>query len=215
MMFWFNLAFAATSGDLCADSAGVEARSAAIKAIYDEGQAEAADRTSGAASVLKRDEQRVKKILGYDSRGELCTAQDKWYAAWILVQADSVERIERAYELAVETMEAHHANGPWLVAFTFDLKRTREGFHQAYGTQTRVNERNQRCLIFVEPDVTDEDRAKYGVRPIVQTYDDILDRNGFGADSPTLESVERRGLYCEPNATRERDDKRIGAPGAE
>jgi hypothetical protein len=209
LILWVSSALA---GDPCADTAVVEARSAAIKAIYDEGEAERANRTSSATSVLERDEARVKKVLKYDKKGELCTPDDKWHAAWVMTQADKLSQIERSYELAIEAMEAGHHNGNWLVAYTFDRKRVLGGFHQAYGTQTRVNERNQRCLIQVDPEITDEERAKYSQPPLADIYRRLLDMNGFSSDEATFERLERRGLSCPPLAISKKAQKTVRAP---
>jgi hypothetical protein len=199
MIAWVSLAFAAT--DPCAEAPEVLAeRSAAFKKLYDDSEAERADRSRDAESVLKRDEERVAEILKADKKGELCTADDKWYAAWVLEQSDDLDTLERAYELAIASMEAHHANGAWLVGFAFDRKRTAAGFPQAYGTQTRVDANNKRCLIEVDPATTDEQRAKYGHKPIAEMYRKVLDLNGYTSDEATLERLNRRSLYCPPEA---------------
>lgn len=209
---WMSTWTGAAIAGPCDDASAVAERSAAIKAIYDEGEAERADRSASAKSVLDRDEARVAQMVKYDSKGELCTVEDRWYAAWVMTQADKLDTLERAYALANETMEAHYANGPWLVAFTFDLKRVRGGFRQAYGTQTQVNERNQRCLVEVEPNITDADRAKYKQPPIADAYRKVLDANGFTDDAPTLDRLQRHGLYCAPVALSRKDQRRIAPP---
>jgi hypothetical protein len=209
MLSWLTLAFA---GDVCSDTAEVEARSVAIKAIYDEGEAERASRTSSATSVLERDEARVAQMQKYDKKGELCTPDDKWYASWVMTQGDKTAVLERSYELAIEAMEAGHPNGNWLVAYTFDRKRVLGGFRQAYGTQTRVNERNQWCLIEVDPEITDADRAEYSQPPLADTYRRLLDMNGFATDEATFERLQRRGLSCPPLAVSKRAQKKVRAP---
>lgn len=196
----------------CDDEAAVAERSAEIEATYEAGEAERQDRSAEATSVLKRDEARVKQMLRLDKQGRLCTAEDKWYAAWIMTQADSEATLGRAHELAQEAMEAHHPNGAWLVAFTFDLQRVFGGYRQSFGTQTRVNDRNQRCLVHVEPDFTDAEREKYGQPPLAEVYGKILALNGFPDDEPTLERVERRGLYCPPLAGTRKAQRRVRAP---
>lgn len=199
MIAWLSVALAAT--DPCAEAPEVlTERSAAIKRIYDDSEAERDDRSTDAASVLKRDEERVAELLRLDKRGELCTAEDKWYAAWVLQQADDLDTLERAYELAIATMEAHHKNGPWLVGFAFDRKRTASGYSQAYGTQTRVDSNQKRCLIELDPTMTDEKRVQYGHKPIAEMYRKVLDLNGYRDDEPTLERLQRRSLYCPPVA---------------
>jgi hypothetical protein len=205
----------AFAGNPCADEAEAGELSAEIKRLYDEGEAEREDRSSQATSVLERDEARLKAARKMDKKGQLCTAEDKWYAAWIMTQADKVPILERAYELAQETMNEHYVNGPWLVAFTFDLKRVAEGYNQSYGTQTQINERGERCLVELEPDVTDEERAAYGVKPIAETYRSVLDLNGFRDDEATLERLRRRGLYCRPQPIDPKAAKRIAPPPAE
>jgi hypothetical protein len=206
------LTVAAFGKDPCADAVEAAAWTDEVKRLYEEGEAERDSRTDSATSVLERDEARVKAVRKLDKKGRLCTIDDKWHAAWILTQADDIDTLERAYALAQETMEARHANGAWLVAFTFDLKRTSEGYRQSYGTQTRVNERNQRCLIEVEPDVTDQDRADYGTKPIADVYREVLDLNGYRDDPNTLDAVKRHGLYCGPLAISAKAQKRIAPP---
>lgn len=206
---WASLAFA---GDPCADTAAVEERSAAIQALYEESEAERDSRTSSASSVLARDEARVAQARSWDKKGQLCTPDDKWYAAWILMQADKLSVLERAYELAIEAMEAGHPNGTWLVAYAFDRKRVLGGYRQAYGTQTRINDRNQRCLIELDPEVTDADRAEYNQPPLADVYRKLLDLHGFGSDEPTFDRMQRRGLICPPLAISKKAQKRVRAP---
>ncbi|MEQ1570853.1 MAG: hypothetical protein ABMA64_34810 [Myxococcota bacterium] len=209
MQLWVSMAFAA---DPCSDPAQVAAVTAEVTRLYDEGEADKADRSATATSVLARDEARVKDVQKLDRKGELCAVEDKWRAAWIMTQSDDLDVLERAYALAEETMNAHYANGAWLVAFTFDLKRTAGGFRQSYGSQTRVNERSQICLIEVEPDVTDAERAAFGQRPIAEVYRSVLDQNGFQKDPATLETVKKRGLYCPPVAISRSAQKKVAPP---
>jgi len=213
MIAW--LALSARAGDPCADADAVKERSAAIKQLYDDGEADRADRSSAASSVLARDEARVKSVLKYDKKGQLCAVEDKWYAAWIMTQSDSIDTLERAYQLAQDTMNERYANGPWLVAYTFDIKRVAAGYRQSYGSQTQVNERNQRCLVEVEPDVIDAQRATYRMRPIADEYRLVLDANGYRDDPPTLDALRTRGLYCPAQPLKSRDAKKNAPPPGE
>lgn len=197
MILLFARALAADDPCVAAPEVLAE-RSAAVKKLYDDSEAERADR--GTPSVQKRDEQRINELRKADKRGELCTADDKWYAAWVMQQADSLDTLERAYELAIETMQAFHKNGPWLVAFAFDRKRTAAGLPQAFGTQTRVDDQHRRCLVEIDGSVTDDERAKHGQKPLAEVYRKVLDLNGYTDDEATLDRVQRRGLYCEPQA---------------
>ncbi len=185
---------------------------AAVKAAYDEGESERQDRTADATSVLKRDEERVELMRKYDKKGWLCTPESKWQAAWIMVQADDVDTLERAYQLAIESMQERHPRGPWLVAFTFDRKRVAGGYRQSYGTQTRDDGRGHRCLIEVESDVTDEERAKYQQPPLADVYRKILDLNGFPDDPATADRMQRRGLSCPPAAQTRKAQRTVAPP---
>ncbi|MEZ4241260.1 MAG: hypothetical protein R3F59_34905, partial [Myxococcota bacterium] len=200
MLVFGMLSGVALAGDPCADEAAVAERSAALEALYDAGEADRQDRSAAATTVLKRDEQRVKAAVKLDKKGRLCTPEDKWRAAWLMTQADDAATLERAYELAQESMNAHYANGPWLVAYVFDLKRVFGGYLQAYGTQTRVDASNRRCLVKIDPEISDADRAQYGQPPLTEVYRKVLDLNGFRDDAPTLERLERHSLYCDPVA---------------
>jgi hypothetical protein len=210
VIIWWALTAAAA--DPCSDPAAVAERSAIIQKTYEEGEAEKADRTASAASVLERDEARVARMVKYDKAGELCTPTDKWNAAWIMTQADKPATLERAYAIAQEAMNAGVPNGNWLVAYTFDAKRVAGGYRQSYGTQTQTNERGQRCLVDIEPDVTDETRISYDQPPLADVYRRVLDSNGFTADAPTVDRMERRGLFCKPQARSKKAGRQVAAP---
>ncbi len=202
-----SLGQALAAKDVCADDAARTENSAHIQSLYDDSEAEREDRSAQATSVLARDEQRIKELLKLDKKGLLCTPEDKWHAAWVMQQADDVDTLGRAYELAVETMEARLPRGPWLVAFSFDRKRTAKGYRQSYGTQTRVNDAGKRCLIELEGDITDEQRGQYGVPSLEKIYRQILDLNGLTQEAATVERMNRNMLFCPPVG-----DKRIAPP---
>lgn len=208
------LAGLARAGDPCAEPPEVLAeRSSEIAAIYDASEAEAADRSASATSVLKRDEKRVKALVKLDAKGLLCTDDDRWKAAWVMQQSDDLAVLERAHALAQETMKARHPNGAWLVAFSFDRLRVAGGYRQAYGSQTAVNPAGQRCLVEIEASgVTDADRQKYGHPTLEQRYRQLLDQAGFRDDAPTLDRLQRRGLSCPPKAFDPKAAKRIAEP---
>lgn len=189
-------------------------RSGLIQQVYDEGEAERTSRSDSATSVLKRDEKRAKLMVKYHRKGWVCSPLEKWQAAWLMTQADDLETLELAYQLAIESMEGGEKRGPWLVAFTFDRKRTAGGYRQSYGSQTRVDGQGRRCLVEIEPDVSDADRAKYGHPPLADVYRRILDLNGFADDAPTLERVQRRGLYCPPEAQTRKAQRTVAPPPA-
>jgi hypothetical protein len=202
----------AAAEDPCADPAAAATWAAEVAALYDAGEAERADRTSTATSVLERDEERLDAARKLDAKGRLCTPLAKWQAAWLMVQADDVDVLERAYTLAQESMKGGEKRGPWLTAYTFDTWRVAGGYRQTYGSQTRLDDNNRWCLIEVEPDATDEERKKFGMPPITETYRKILDNAGFTAEAATLERLDRVGLYCKPLAATKKAQRTVRAP---
>lgn len=192
-----------------APAAHAQCASERVKQLYDESEAERADRSDSTTSVLKRDEKRLKEMLKLDKKGELCTPEDKWMAAWVILNSDDVDDIERAYELAQEAMGERHPRGPWLVGFAFDRWRVSRGFMQAYGTQTAAKG-SVRCLLTVDPEITDAQRATYQQPTLAETYRRLLDLHGFTEDDATFDRMERRGLTCEPEPWD--GTKRVAAP---
>ena len=187
----------------------VSTQSGTVHQIYEDSEADRERRSDPA--VQKADEDRIKALVKLARKGDLCTAVEKWEAAWVMMQADDVDVLELAYQLAVDTMNMKYGRGPWLVAFAFDRKRVASGYRQSYGTQTRTDAQGHRCLIEVEPDVTDEERQRYGQPTLAEVYRKILDLNGFQGDAPTAERMEWRGLTCDPQAQKRGAD-RISAP---
>jgi hypothetical protein len=195
----FALVSVAFGGDPCTEPPEVLAeRSAEILRIYEEGDSEAGDRTTTATSVLERDLARVDQMEKIANKGWLCSSSDKWHAAWVLLRADQLSTIQRGRDLAIETMEAREPRGAWLVAFAHDRVQVVQGRKQTYGSQTSENNAGKLCLVEIDDQATDADRVKYGHPTLEQRYRQILDRAGFTSDAPTLDRVQRRGLYCAP-----------------
>lgn len=192
----------------CESEASQAENSAAIKEMFEASEADRPQRLTD-AKVQERDEKRAEVMAKYDKKGWLCTPQDKWYAAWLMQQHDDIEVIARAYQLAVVAMKNDIDRGPWLVAYAFDHKRVLMGYRQSYGTQTRVDPVGRRCMIELEGDQTDADRANYGVPSLEQLYRGVLDANGFTGDAPTLERMKRHSLICPPLALSKKDQKRV------
>jgi hypothetical protein len=193
------LASQAFAGDPCTEAPDVLAeRSAEILRIYDEGEAEAADRTATATSVLDRDLDRVDQMDKLVDKGWACSSSDKWHAAWVLLRADELTTVQRGRDLAIQTMEAREPRGAWLVAFAHDRVQILQGRKQTYGSQTSENREGKQCLVEIDDQATDADRVKYGHPTLEQRYRQILDRAGYTSDAPTLDRVQRRGLYCPP-----------------
>lgn len=212
MTTFFWAATAAAADDPCADAAATAAWAAEVQALYDGGEQDRPDRSPTATSVLERDEERVKAVLKLDAKGALCTGLAKWQAAWLLQQADDPDALERAVALATESTKLGEKRGPWLTAFATDTWRVAGGYRQSFGTRTQVTPDGHRCLVEVEPDVTDAKRAEYGMPPLADVYRKILDANGFASEAATLERLERHGLYCKPLANTKKARRTVRAP---
>jgi hypothetical protein len=184
-MMFALIVSAFAGGDPCtsADAAPAAER---LKALAEEW------RSNG--SVEKSGISEVKKL---DKKGLLCSGEDQFNAALVLSASTDAADVARAYDVAQLSMTARYANGPWIVGLTFDRLRVSEGQYQAYGTQTRPDG-TRTCLLWVDPAVTDEQRAEYGHPALSATYRTILDANGFPAAEPTLASVKLHELYCKP-----------------
>jgi len=199
----------------CTDADLVEQQTAVLENLYADYEDAREDRLSTpllSDEAVKADKRRVKEVKRFDKKDRLCTGKHKWIAAWILQSSSKLEDLERSYELAKQSMEERVPRGAWLTAYTYDRMRTADGYKQAFGTQTRVDKQNRRCLIELDGSVDDEKRQAYGVPPLTSIYRGVLDVNGFDSDPPTALRMEQRSLLCEPVASFDPDTKRQ-APG--
>ena len=203
---------AAAADDPCADAAAAGAWAAEVRVAYDAGEQDRAERATGGAAALARDEERVRQVLALDAKGRLCTAAAKWQGASLLLQSDDVAVLERAYTLAQASTAAGEKRGPWLTAFAFDTWRVAGGYRQSYGTQTQVSLAGHRCLVEVEPSVTDAERQRFGMPPIAETYRRILDLAGHPDEPATLERLQRFDLVCAPEAATRKARRTVRPP---
>lgn len=210
------LAGLALAKNPCADPRTAETASAAMKNLYDDYESAREDRSSSSAllsdEVRKADRRRVGEVVKLDKQDRLCTGQDKWYAAWIMQSATSLDQLERSYELALEAMEERVPRGAWLTAYAYDRMRTADGYRQAFGTQTRIDGSNRRCLVELDGSVDDDKRQSYGVPPLGALYRQVLDVNGHDRVKPTEAQVREHNLMCNPIAIADRKSIRR-APG--
>ncbi|MEN0064800.1 MAG: hypothetical protein AAGA48_21825 [Myxococcota bacterium] len=209
------LATVAFAKNPCTDPNLLEVHAAAIKDLYEDHESAREDRFSTdllASEAAKADRRRVNEVLKYDKQDKLCSGQDKWYAAWILQSSSKIDDLKRSYELAQQTMQERVPRGAWLTAYTFDRMRSADGYRQAFGTQTRVDGANRRCLIELDGSIDDAKRQKYGVPPLGSIYRSVLDANGFEKDAPTEARLRRHSLMCDPVALFDPKTKRQ-APG--
>ncbi len=211
------LAVVAVAKNPCTDPQLVEQQAAVLQNLYDDYESAREDRTASellSDEARKADRRRVKTVVKLDAKDRLCTGQDKWYAAWVMQSSTKFEDLQRSYALATESMEERVPRGAWLTAYAYDRMRTADGYRQSFGTQTRVDKENRRCLIELDGTVDNAKRQAYGVPPLGSIYRRILDVNGFEEDPPTEARLRRRSLMCDPVPEFDRRAKRQ-APGEE
>ena len=157
--------------------AGVEARheahrkslNAELERLYTEDQA---DRTAGADKidwevVSKRDAARQARVQQILAEGGAKVAEDYFHAAMVFQHGSTEEDIAKAHELSLKAAELDpaHPTARWLAAASKDRLLMRQGKPQLYGTQFRKVD-GKWTLWDVDPSVTDEQRAEWGVPPL-------------------------------------------------
>jgi hypothetical protein len=114
---------------------------------------------------LKRRES-AKRILG---EIEDPAPSDYYHVAWLLNHGDVPDDARLAHELATRAAEAGYQEAVWLSAASYDRWCMYRGLMQKFGTQI-VPDGNEFRVWDVEPDTTDEERARFGVPPIVEMH---------------------------------------------
>lgn len=92
---------------------------------------------------------------------------DLYHAAWVMNHGDQVEDAELACRLAAESLQAGYEPAKWLYAAAFDRSRMYRGQPQKFGTQI-VPDGERYRLWDTEPETTDDERAKFNVRSLVE-----------------------------------------------
>jgi hypothetical protein len=102
-----------------------------------------------------------------------------------------------AYSLSKVLVEERYPRGTWLAAQAYDRWSVAYGRMQAYGTQT-VPSGGKRCLLWVDPQATDELRKKYGYPSLTEVFASILEANGAKGAPATVAELKKRELWCKP-----------------
>jgi len=116
--------------------------------------------------IRKKDRKRIAFVREMINEGKLQTGADYYHAAIILQHGEELNDYLKANELAKKAMELGDDRSPLLVASSWDryLMKNNQPF-QKYGTQyIKVDGREE--LYPVDPDTTDEERAKFNVPPL-------------------------------------------------
>lgn len=144
-----------------------------LKEIYDQDVADRSGDRKGLLDVKDRErKEEVQKLLREDGQLE---AVDFRRAALIFQHGEDPEDFKRANELSKKAIEQGDSTAGWLYAATMDRWLISVGRPQKYGTQFRQNAKGEWELVMpIDPNVTDEERLKYGVPPIAKALEVYL-----------------------------------------
>jgi A/B hydrolase-like, N-terminal domain len=137
--------------------------------LFEEDQA---DRKGGVAgdwkAISARDAARRKRVAGILDAGGARAASDYFHAAMVFQHGDAAEDYRRARDLALRAadLDPSRREYRWLAAAATDRALVHEGKPQKFGTQSRCKLDGQCKLDPVDPNVTDEERARWGVPPL-------------------------------------------------
>jgi hypothetical protein len=185
-------------GKVCAersddDQAAVVAE---LEAMYDDELAEATARSQG-EKVKDRSVQRANTVLSMEGKGELCTADQQFWGAMVLLNATKESAAAQAYHLGEHLVQARYARGPWLAAVAYDRWAVSQGSLQFYGSQTRAAD-GKVCLYWVDPAFPDDRRVSYGHPSLEDVIAKVLEVNGRAGDEPTVQRLKHLDLWCKP-----------------
>lgn len=113
------------------------------------------------------DTARRVEVLEYILNGQIHSARDLVYAAFIFQHGDCSEHYHLANRLAQIALDTGYAEARWIYAAALDRYLMSMGQPQKFGTQyTWVNGEYQ--LYTVDPTTSDAEREKYDVPPLSQ-----------------------------------------------
>lgn len=148
--------------------------SSVVNELFDSDRADRTDKDRKDPEYTKmlaaNDKERLEKAVEiYEQVLTSDKAEDLYRLSFIFQHGRSVENYLKAHELAKKAMSLGHKLAPRMVANTYDrwMKHTTNPPRQKYGTQSQWNEEKKVFeLIPVDPEVTDEERAKFDVPPL-------------------------------------------------
>jgi hypothetical protein len=158
-----------------------------------------ADRSGWNPHIARRDARRLERTKTLVARGRVCTPEEHTDAALILLH--SLLPADHLAAHVLSTWAASHggAAARWLSAAAYDRWLVSRGLPQWYGTQMRqVGGRT--CLIRLDGEATDEDRAARDVPPLAELVGKVAGYAGITLPSPDLASLDGAGLYCPAEA---------------
>lgn len=161
------------------DTAGVE-RNAELEALYRADQAERKDGTFTA----ERDAVRLARVQEILAAGGAKSSADLYHAAMVHQHGGRLEHYETAHALALRALEVQPVHEParWLAAAAEDRALMHRGLPQRWGTQFTRPPGEPWELWPVDPTVTDDERARWNVKPLAvqrKRVDELNARDGL------------------------------------
>jgi Family of unknown function (DUF6624) len=172
-----------------------------LRALFEGDQA---DRRAVAARQMTqpelnlRDYERRQRLDGLAAEGKIQTADDYYYAAYILQHGTLAEEFRRAHDFAAEALIRGSHPARWLFAATLDRWLVATGQPQQYGTQyVRIGNHGY-AMYTVDPEVTDAERAQYDVPPLGEQLRLLTEKNG-GWPVPWVQRINGVVQIVEPD----------------
>lgn len=137
--------------------------------LYQEDQADRAGtlKDTDWAAVEKRDAERRQRVLEIMEKGGAREAADYYHAAMVYQHSVKPEDHDSAHAWCLKALELDPSlsKARWLAAASKDRALMWRGQPQLYGTQFKKVD-GKWILWEVDPSITDEERAKWGVPPL-------------------------------------------------
>ncbi|NOJ56857.1 hypothetical protein HK404_30135 [Myxococcus xanthus] len=119
--------------------------------------------------VAERDAQRRERVKALLAEGALKEGADFLSAGFIFQHGNTPEDYAMARQMGAEAAKRGHPRGLWLAAAAWDRWLMNANLPQRFGTQYRFNpESKEMTLHPVDPNVTDEERARWGFPPLAE-----------------------------------------------
>jgi hypothetical protein len=144
-------------------------RNPELARLYVDDQADRKQRPEDLAAFLKRDEARRRRVGQIMVKEGLKSAEDHFCAAMILQHGAAVEDYRLAHSLALMAakLAPQRREARWLAAASKDRELRALGKPQLFGTQFTSSAGGAMERAPTSPLVTDEERLRWGVPPLV------------------------------------------------
>ena len=110
---------------------------------------------------------RIKKVHELFDAKRVVSADDYLWASAILVESDSLEELNNAYEVALEAARLGEDRGFRVAAEACDKQLVKQGMHQRYGTQYMWEPVLGAWRLYpLDPRTSDAERKGMGVEPL-------------------------------------------------